>query len=442
MPLPISQITITRSPSTWSPSHNQLTFRCASGVSGQPSMRYIFHLYVNDILINTSKLYPRPDSYCEFDISKLIKDYSIVYFNNKRTAGSYGYSTETLKYFVLIAEEYLSGGNIITNIAKNSGTKYVWCSTVQWEEGKDLSKVIDKFEPIAGGQYIIGSYKNFNQATASEYLNYRNYSDNLNEYNYGTSYAIRSDEQRVLTLMPFDYTTLVKPTCMVILTDSGKIFSKDFTFGTASPTNKLWHEPIGIPELNNNTWDFMYIPGSMETNINPIEDKYYSISFAIKSNGPEPIPIKRYAQTHKSVTFRISDCTRFENYTLLYATQYGGFGSINMNKKSYRSEIIQTTTIDKYLPYNYDETSSITSMVGGFINDELILNTDILRNDNQIFEINDAIRSPKKYLINSKNEYIPVVIKDATISIGQTKQDKNISYSIIFKEAFNKNILL
>jgi hypothetical protein len=118
-------ITIQSSPAPYSSMHDDLWYVSSSTNVGQTAFKFVYDVYVNGSQVSRTKVYPSPSaegSYGVFNASPMVRSYVTNYFepsgssilvasNNKIKVDS------TIK----IGEEYVSGGNLITNFNLVSG---------------------------------------------------------------------------------------------------------------------------------------------------------------------------------------------------------------------------------------------------------------------------------------------------------------------------------
>jgi hypothetical protein len=424
--------TISRQPAVWSPVYNHLTYRVHSSNYFQPQMKYIFDLYVNGTLVNTSKMFPRPDKYCHYDPSKIIQSYMYETFNNNLNIPVFAYIDETASYYVVFKEEYMVGSILTTYTRQTSTTRYTWMSAVQWEEGKNLSLFVNKLEP---------SLSNDQQDTAAEWCTVRKYTPDIsNESLFNPLYANRigTTERRVETLMIRQYSTLYVPNTYWVLVacrDGGfKFLSKNLLLATTQTVSRYQfrHQPVGIDQLNSVSWSGSFVPPGKTVGINPDEDLMYAIIFFRNSGGYSTM-------THKIVTYYIDDCNKYDRYTVVYKHPYGGWGHVPMNKKSFIIESSKRSIMDTFVPYNYSTSSSSTKVSAINSRGIIELNSGFLNHQADVTNMIDMLRSPVIYLMNESNEYIPVVVRDTEYDIKNVAQDKMVEYTVKFEEAYDKN---
>lgn len=425
--------TIQREPDTWSPAFNYLTYKVYSTNYNKPNMRYIFELYINDNLVNTSKMFPAPNGTCIYDPSKIIQNYLTEYESLFISEGTYSNVAETATYYVKFKEEYYVDYTLNTFLRETGNTKYTWYAAADWMAAQSLSRYTGEYMPNAS---------HTTQTTAAKYLGPNKYLEwsttkraDLKEF-----YKIRPNEHRVLSFFTRnearDY--YARRICVAsILKEpvgitSSKLFYKDIIFSSEiTPRYQMYHLPIGINELNSMSWSGMEIPTGRSSNINPNEDAAYFIWLTDDLILP----------THRAVGFEIDTCSsRFKQYTVYYQSPKGAWWTITMDKRNDITNNVQKTTMKNYLSYNYIEKKEhrvvYTNATGA-----ITLTSNWLDNQGDIDDIKDMLESPNIYLLDEDENMIPVVVDNSIYGIKQIAQDKLVNYTITFNEAFNKNVM-
>ena len=418
---------VIREPATFCPAYNQMTWRVYSSNYIQPQMKYIFYLYLNGTtLINTSKMYPRPDGYCEYDPSKIIRSYLTSSFMNDITAGTIASSTEVTSFTITCAEEYIYSNVLTTYIRNYSNYKYVWMAAADWEDGKDLTAYMNKFLP----QNV-----NYLQTNAANYFGPRTYlaSTTFANAQEKDCYDIQEGEKRVLSFMArneYNYNCKVAHFCVAALSRYGlKLYSKNIKI--SSNTNmiyQIYNVPVGTAELNAIGWTSAIIPGGASSTITASEDIKYFVWFSEFGGN----------LTHKIMGFNLKSCNRWEKYTVMYQAPNGGWWYIPMNLKNAKTENVKQSTMDTFLRYNYDKTDAVTKVTSVLANGEITLTSDWILTKNQSLEFMDMVKSPRMYIMDGSN-YIPVIIKAGNFDTKNPTQDRLVNYTITFQEAFDKN---
>lgn len=139
---------------------------------------------------------------------------------------------------------------------------------------------------------------------------------------------------------------------------------------------------------------------------------------------------------------------RYENHTLHFLNQYGGFESRDFSKVSRKSIEIDKKSFGK-LPYTVSDAGAIQysnsnnvyneqqSTYSSQFKESLILNTDILSDDEYTW-LGDLIISPMVYL-EQDGYFLPVTIKANNYDYKKQVNDKltNLTIELEFGETFN-----
>jgi hypothetical protein len=425
--------TIQREPDTWSPAFNHLTYKVYSTNYNKPNMRYIFELYVNDNLVNTSKMFPAPNGTCIYDPSKIIQNYLTEYESLFISEGTYSNVAETATYYVKFKEEYYVDSTLNTFLRETGKTKYTWYAAADWMAARSLLHFTNNFMPDSS---------RVTQANAANYLGPNKYLDltDINRAVLTEFYKIRPNERRVISFFTRnqnrDYfanrlyvATILKTP---VGTTSEKFFYKDYTFSTSSTARyQMFHFPVGIEQLNSLVWTNSIIPAGRTASITPDEDAAYYVWW---TNGPA-------TRTHRSIGFEIvDDCDRFDHYTVYYQSPKGGWWYINMDKRSEKTTNVNKSTMKNYLSYNYIEKKEI-KVIHTEAQGLYKLQTDWLRNQADVEDVKDMLESPNIYLLDEDENMIPVTVNNSIYEIKNVAQDKLVNYTITFNEAFNKNVM-
>lgn len=423
-------------PAKYSPAYNHMTYRVYSSNNSQPLMKYVFDLYVNNTLVNTSKLFPRPDGYAHYDPSKIIQNYLTNTIYNEYNTYSFAQSSEVATYYVIFKEEYVYNNTLTTFTRSTGTTKHTWIGAANWEEGKNLTTFINQFIPNTANYAINNAAYSLGPKVYPE--------KSFVEGGFmipTEAYRIGSVERRILSNMTRNTTYTYKYDRMNVLTIMKspvgaayvKLFYKNITTYTSDIARyQIIHHPVGIVQLNTGLTPIL-VPAGRHSYIDPDEDAYYMVWF---SN------IAANKITHRPVIFQIDDCNRFDKYTVMYKSDTGGWWYIVMNKKSNKSLSVSQSTMDTFLRYNYNYTDAVTKITSITAKGTYELSTDWLRNQGYVEEIEDMIKSPAVYLIDENGKYIPVIVKSKSYDIKNVGQDKLVNYTIEFEEAYDKNVIV
>jgi hypothetical protein len=118
-------ITIQSSPAPYSSMHDDLWYVSSSTNVGQTAFKFVYDVYVNGAQVSRTKVYPSPSaegSYGVFNASPMVRSYVTNYFEPSGSSILVA-SNDKIKVnsTIKIGEEYVSGGNLITNLNLVSG---------------------------------------------------------------------------------------------------------------------------------------------------------------------------------------------------------------------------------------------------------------------------------------------------------------------------------
>ena len=118
-------ITIQSSPAPYSSMHDSLWYVSSSNLVNQTSFKFVYDVYINGSQVSRTKVYPAPSaegSYGVFDASPMVRAYVTNYFEPSGSSILVA-SNDKIKVDanIRIGEEYVSGGNLITNLNLASG---------------------------------------------------------------------------------------------------------------------------------------------------------------------------------------------------------------------------------------------------------------------------------------------------------------------------------
>lgn len=118
-------ITIQSSPAPYSSMHNDLWYVSSSNNVGNTSFKFVYDVYINGSQVSRTKIFPAPSaegSYGVFNAAPIVRAYVTNYFEPSGSSILVA-SNDKIKVAstIQIGEEYVSGGNIITNLNLVSG---------------------------------------------------------------------------------------------------------------------------------------------------------------------------------------------------------------------------------------------------------------------------------------------------------------------------------
>ena len=113
-------ITIQSSPAPYSSMHDSLWYVSSSNNVNQTSFKFVYDVYVNGSQVSRTKIYPSPSaegSYGIFNPSPMVRSYVTNYFEPSGSSILVA-SNDKIKVdsTIQIGEEYVSGGNLLTNL--------------------------------------------------------------------------------------------------------------------------------------------------------------------------------------------------------------------------------------------------------------------------------------------------------------------------------------
>lgn len=110
-------ITIESNPPLYPSIHDALWYVTSSNNISNLSFKYVFDVYVNGALVSRTKVFPEPVSnYGVFNASPIARAFVGNYFKPQNTFLSFSNNEIGLSYQIKIGEEYISGGNLVTNL--------------------------------------------------------------------------------------------------------------------------------------------------------------------------------------------------------------------------------------------------------------------------------------------------------------------------------------
>ena len=118
-------ITIQSSPAPYSSMHDDLWYVSSSNNVGQTAFKFVYDVYVNGSQVSRTKVYPSSSaegSYGVFNPSPMVRSFVTNYFEPSGSSILVA-SNNKIKVDseIKIGEEYVSGGNLITNLNLASG---------------------------------------------------------------------------------------------------------------------------------------------------------------------------------------------------------------------------------------------------------------------------------------------------------------------------------
>lgn len=446
--------TIVRQPQKFTPGFNEMTYNVISTNYSQPEMKYIFKVYVDDVLVNTSKLYPLPTFNCLFDVSTIIKNYfKTVWLENPSTP-VVGTTGESVKYKVDFYEEYIIS-NVLTESSLLSSSTSSYSFQMSCDRYETISNYMAKYIPksiSSATPFTTNQVKVLNAEKTSS-LSWKKYGDvNLLDVD---TYNINNNDLRTLSYIARSQDFTKYPNKMIVrgycknhqlLTDEESIlYSKVRLMEkwlTVIPSNtaatyNLAHVPVGPSQINAMNLNYSF-PFSGQ----PINSKaHWGYSIELVYSTSLGTGATNY-YTHNPIVFKfVDDCYEYKHYVVKYKTSNYGYGYLNMNMKAQKT--LTTTRNVSEIKQNYNDAlyKSNKPVFGINTTGKLVLNSDWITLESDLNEFIDMLGSPEVYLIEKGSsglydKYTPVIPITSTYEIFRL--DELVQYQIEFEEAFNK----
>lgn len=394
--------TLAKYPNKITPAYNEMTCVGTSTNYNQPSHKYIFDLYVNSTLVNTSKLYPLTDGSVQYDPSVLIQDYLSYNFLPSLTGQSLSNSNEILSAYIVFKEEYMFGSTLVTYTLQTGETFYAWNAVAEFQEAQNIPSYVNQF---------------IQTGTSAKFLNIKE-----------TNFTILDWENRNMSMFVKDISGQTTYNKVIITTDRGKQYTKTLTTGITT-YDYINHFGIGLNQLNSTTWITTYT-GLTNTYsyITPLEDSSYTVSFSGFTNPTLSISICKDTQTHKNF------------YTMIYRSKNGGWGYIPFWTKNYFTIDLVKEYYRNKLPYNYTSANFENKV---YINESYLkaqLHTDFITTQEAMDEYSEMLQSPQCYL-NMNNSYVPVIIENFTAPKPLRNINKTMLMTLNVALAYNQKNL-
>lgn len=436
----------------WIPSGNPIVYTISTTTT-YSRLSYIIDVFVNGNVVAQLK-YPVYDrSRLDVDLSQIVNDYISTDFTNDdilSVSNTLIYETnEVASVIICVTEEYFDGASMIIDSAnKKYGREvYVWKAAADFPKYRQTSKLQDdlfltpaqsrpkfmgcKWDGDADGYGVLMDWTNkgnpqwFSRA-------YKVSMNSIGVVSFGTYGANVTPPNRIAgEFWCYCYDENLNCT---------KYFSwkNPDTYTTTGYTMKVSHLPYTPTQLNLIPWTSITLVTGLNGYIDPDEDKYYAIFWGSYT----------YGRGIKPIPFQIVPCNQFDTYSILYKSREGGWWTIRCDRKSQKSTEVKTSV--KFNTLNISANQPIPNYWRGKqvmhteANGTIVLNTDWIKGQWLIDEIEDMIVSPSIYLVKEgiNPVYIPVLLKDTTTRIYNKNQDKLIQYAFEFEEAYKKATLI
>lgn len=413
-------------PNIIQPVYNDLIFTVIDDDRTQPSFKYIFKTYVNGTLVNTTKLYPRPNGYAIFSPHHIIQQYISREYRPTLSTFSQASNNEIVKYLVAYSAEYEVAG-VLTEFAKHGGnTKYTWNGVAQWQDAMSVvNNFVLDYTPLSGSTstHEVLNWPYAGTTVQNGNILYTTDKKNISLFRYSSSGSKVIDGIRITT--------------DIIGSANHKIYTYEFP-GVSGSLGEPYiiHFPIGLSELNAITWSGGSIPSGVSSTITSSEDLGFKVEFIQTIANPTSSLTPVYFKLKETC----NNCP-VDHYTIAYQTSAGGYGYINADGKHYQNLTSEKVTYDKIKPYNYSTTDKITSVYGNLANESIELNTGWLTHQEIIDQIKDMILSPDIWIIDTDGVNIPVYLNKQSVTLRNLNQDNMVNYTFEFQYAYKTNTI-
>lgn len=129
------------------------------------------------------------------------------------------------------------------------------------------------------------------------------------------------------------------------------------------------------------------------------------------------------------------ECSKYDTYRIHWLNKWGAFESFNFRMLSRHTETIQRKQFKSLLPLNYAKSDRLKTNYNTYIDDQLLLNSDIIFEDENALNIwfETLLTSPVLFYEKSRSVFIAYNIVNADYEFKKYINDKkmyNISISI------------
>ena len=451
------------------PSGNPVIYTLATD-NAFARLSYIVEVYINSNLVTTLK-YPvyNRDS-MNIDVTRIAND-----FINDRFVNDFNFSSFTntklfspeeccLVYIDVYEEYYDFNTGVMTQTGPFTGDAVgVWRSAANFQDARTLFAFQDKFDLVGN------TYNDF-----GKFFGVKNLSDDLminmslvpgvgakvNSYMLNNLYKISELSERTMTFFSTSFTTgnsihTQNLQCFVfdengIMTKSWakKIHQADFFINNYA--KRMAQIPCSPKQLNSVVWDVGGpVDPSLQNEISYLDgDRFYFVTVCDDSySGTIATPTMPTPSGFKWVGFEIVPCERFDVYDILYKSKDGGWWQIYTYKKSRKNINIKSNI--KYNTWKTEASDTLENsarfkeVMHNDVTESFLIQTDWIKDQHEVDEIEDMLHSPNIYLIKEgfENEYIPVILSDSDYEIHNMDQDRMIRYQFNFEAAYENNTL-
>lgn len=462
-------LNITQIPrATWIPSANPILFTI------QTTNPYTRLSYCIDVIINgltkTRLKYPVYDRKALIiDVQRIVNDYLTDKFVNDEVSFTV-VSGETCSVIIKVTEEYWNGSQMYYDTQNAVLTKdiFVWRSAADFQSQRSVWTWYQNFDLMSTN---VNDYDKY-----GKFLGVKNWTADAVFYTDLNLYPAPPKGREILFQNLYKVSPLTRRTMDFFITSKltnaskhtqcwnvwcynkqhnlTKRFAKKIhlaNINDISYTKKIGCIPVGIQELNSQSWDQIVKTNPTYLNyIDPSEDKYYFVTVCQMNDVGNIIPkiSSLLPNGNRWVGFEIVPCDRFKLYNILYKTAEGGWWQIRCNKKHFKETDVETNIKHNvwgqpaYTPLPND--ARFKQVMHTQANGSITLNTDWIENQGIVDEIEEMIKSPSIYLVSEDATpvYIPVLLKDSTYQIYDKEQDRLFKYEFEFEEAFMQPALM
>lgn len=472
-------VTIKIQPQEFQPVYNQMMLVLDSNKKTETNFKFVVDVNIGGTFSSRIKMSPNPDGYAVVDLHKHIEPFVNFNINHTSTDTFQRMQDSFVKYDVSLSEEYLYTVDY-TGVTDSSGYAQYNLDAVHYFEVGDKVNISDSTESTYNGvQTVSAVADDYTFTTSKAFVTGATgtavIADNSNTLITGTTvmsgdtYAFNGsiDWLDVPNWDVNDYK----------LTGSSSQF-----ISTIASTNKVKLEDRFWSNIYNDvTGKVKYLEVQSNNGLFRIEnDSYLATSDANKflsvglgawniANTTNPItsmigtpPIIDSATTWYSVvltniagtpisetlTFNIdSNCSRFENYRMIYLDKYGSFLSVsfdlahkkkvNVKKQSYKKNF------DTYNPttntWGYDTWSRGQKHLDSNISETYTITTNWV-NETTGQQVIDLIESPEVYHLSEDGNLYAVNILTTSLTEKQRATDKLFNYTIDFEYSFKNGV--
>ena len=389
-------VTIHQEPQLISPANNYLTFTFSSDQTAQANFSYYIEVYINSSFHSAHTIFPENGALGKFDVSGLIKTYvqSVIPTNNIEQ----DYTNALTEYALIIYEKY--GSPPITQASATSTTLKIFNASLRYPD------------------FTTWSYASYDVATTQDALFLTSFPRTEKAY-------VRQSEN--FWLGQFISTPVSAGTYSIfielfdisgnsIVSDSYfPSFSTDFILINVSPDLIISNTFISL-----NDFDQCY---------------YYSVYLD-------------YGGVTTSEAFNIymdHDCERYDIQRLVWLNKFGVWDSFSFKLLSQESSDVTATRYQgepgewNGNNYSYTLTKGITRTYNKQAVDNLLLNSDWIKEGVQNWLVRELYESPVVYINSKPNDFELVNVTNANYLLKQRRKDGLIQEQVLLEKTYISN---